>query len=218
MNQAFTEDQLRELEKQLSCPSGEFGVELGKNMNESNAGMIFNSVKFLESNDGDFILELGHGNCVHLSTLLATAEDIKYFGLEISETMLTEARKINADKKGEFNLYDGQSIPYAEDFFDRVLSVNTIYFWTNPNKLIREIERVLKPGGCCILTFVDKDFAQKMPFVRDRFTLYDQADLALLLEDTNLRMVETKEWTDQVKGETGPPIKREYTMIKIKKG
>lgn len=205
------------MEKQLSCPSGEFGIELGKNMNESNAGMIFNSIEFLELKAGDFILEFGHGDCVHLSKLLATAVDIEYFGLEISETMLTEARKINADKEAEFNLYDGQSIPYAEDFFDRVLSVNTIYFWTNPHKLIREIERVLKPDGCCILTFVDKDFAKKMPFVRDRFTLYEQADLALQLEDTNLRMVETKEWTDQVKGETGKLIKREYTMIKIKK-
>ena len=217
MNQEFTEDELRELEKQSSCPSGEFGIKIGKDMNESNMGMILNSIEFLELKNGDFILELGHGNCAHLGELLESAAGIKYFGLEISETMLGEAKKINAEKEAGFKLYDGKTIPYTHSYFDRVLSVNTIYFWTNPTRLINEVERVLKPNGLCVLTYVNKDFAKKMPFVRDRFTLYDQADLAQLTEGSNLKMMESRELTDQVKSKTGEPLDRTYTMTKIKK-
>ena len=43
------------------------------------------------------------------------------------------------------------------------MTVNTIYFWSNPVKLIGEIERTLKLNGICVLTFGDKDFMQKLP-------------------------------------------------------
>ncbi len=217
MNQEFTEDELRELEKQLSCPSGEFGIKIGIDMNESNMGMILNSIEFLELKNGNSILELGHGNCAHLGELLESAAGIKYFGLEISETMLREAKKINSKKEAGFKLYDGKTVPYTHGYFDRVLSVNTIYFWTNPTRVINEIERVLKLKGLCVLTYVNKDFAKKMPFVRDKFTLYDQADLAKLTEGSKLKIMETRELTDQVKSKTGVPLDRAYTMTKIKK-
>ncbi len=216
MKQEFTEEELRELEKQLSCPIGEFGIEVGKNMNESNFGMTINSIDFLELKNKNSVLELGHGNCGHLGELLSSVEGIKYFGLEISETMLNEAKTVNADKEARFEIYDGETIPYSDSFFDRIFSVNTIYFWTNPKGLISEIERALKPNGLCVLTYVNKGFAAKMPFVGDRFTLYDKTDIVKLLEASHLEVVEVKEITNQIKSKTGELITREYTMTKIK--
>ena len=216
MKHEFTEDELRELEKQLSCPNGAFGIELGQNMNESNIGMILSSIEFLELKSLNYVLELGHGNCGHLGKLLDSAKEIKYFGLEVSETMLAEAKKTNAEKRAEFQLYDGETIPYADSFFDRIFCVNTIYFWTNPTVLISEIRRVLKPNGFCVLTYVNKEFAEKMPFVGDRFTLYDKTDIVKLLKDSDLEVVAIKELTDQVKSKTGYSVTRKYTMTKIK--
>src|SRR5690606_41725940 len=76
---------MRELEKQLSCPTGESGLEVAKMMHESNLGMTVNTIDLLEVGDGDFVLELGHGNCAHLELLLKRADDVRYYGLELSE-------------------------------------------------------------------------------------------------------------------------------------
>lgn len=93
----MTEEELRAIEKQLSCPEGELGIRVGYTMNESNIGMTLNSISFLSIKNNDSILELGHGNCGHLSKLIEEAENIHYTGIEISETMHAEAKKINED-------------------------------------------------------------------------------------------------------------------------
>ena len=103
-----------------------------------------------------------------------------------------EAKTMNADKKAVFEIYDGETIPYADSFFDRIFSVNTIYFWTNPIGLISEIRRSLRPNGLCVLTYVNKEFAEKLPFVGDRFTLYDNNDIVKILETSDIEVVDTK--------------------------
>ena len=217
MNQPYTEEELLELEKQLSCPTGAMGIELGNGMHETNIGMTLNSIKFLNLADKNAVLELGHGNCGHLGDILNSARDITYTGLEVSETMWEEARNAPLGHRGEFKLYDGVSIPFPDETFDRVFSVNCIYFWSNPQALMQEIGRVLKPDGCCVLTFVDKDFAQSLPFVRDKFTLYDQDDIARLVGQANLTLVETRKLMNHVKSKTGEMVQRTFTMAKIGK-
>src|SRR5690606_12980542 len=139
--------ELRKLERQLSCPSGKFGLVVGQNMNISNMGMTLSTADLLELEDGNVVLELGHGNCGHLDQLLNKANDLRYFGLEISQTMWEEARRNHFDKLAEFQLYDGVNIPFSDCFFDRFMTVNTLYFWSDPEKLLNEIERILKLGG-----------------------------------------------------------------------
>ena len=217
MNQKLTEQQIRELENQLSCPDGEIGIELGENMNETNFGMTLNTIEFLDLENDNSVLELGHGNCGHLDKLLSMAEEIIYFGLEISETMLNEAQKYNSNKQAEFKLYDGETIPYLDNFFNKILSVNTVYFWANPERLINEIERTLKPSGICILTYANKNFMKNLPFVGQKFTLFDQNEIKKLIKKSNLKIMEAKELTEQVKSKTGEQVERKYTMIKLKK-
>jgi hypothetical protein len=62
----FTKDELKGIEQQLSNPEGEFGVEIAKNMNESNIQMTIDSIKSLILLESDMLLEIGHGNCGHL--------------------------------------------------------------------------------------------------------------------------------------------------------
>lgn len=217
MGSKLTEEQLRELEKQLSCPSGKMGIEVGKTMNESNIGMILNSIEFLELENENSVLELGHGNCGHLDRLLDSAEEIQYSGLEVSEIMLNEAEKANSGRKADFRLYDGETIPYQDKSFDRILSVNTVYFWSNPEKLINEIKRTLKTNGICVLTYVNKDFMKNLPFVGQKFRLFDQNEMEGLAEKSNLKIIEAKKLDEQAKSKTGEQVERKYTMTKLKR-
>jgi len=216
MKNELTEKEIRELEIQLSCPFGEAGIEIGKNLNETNIGMILNSVEFLELRDESLVLELGHGNCGHLDRIIGIAKEIKYYGLEISETMWNESRNRNSTEKAQFEIYDGENIPYNDKFFDRIMSVNTIYFWSNPIKLISEIERTLKPNGVCVLTYGDKEFMEKLPVVGKRFKLYGRNEIKGLVRTTNLEIIDFKDQTEQVKGNTGEVVERRYSMAKLK--
>ena len=52
---------------------------------------------------------------------------------------------------------DGLTLPFWSDSFDRVFSVNTVYFWENPQEQLREMARVLKPHGRLLLGFAWDD-------------------------------------------------------------
>lgn len=205
-----------ELEKQLRCPAGKAGLEVAHMMNESNLGMTLNTIDALDLRDLHNLLEIGHGNCGHLETLLSKAHKLEYVGLDISETMFEEAQRINRDliNKGKisFKLYDGTRIPFDDGTFDRVMTVNTIYFWTDPDEFIREIARILKPGGLCVITYGQKEFMKNLPFVGKHFRLYDNNDVSALIKNSDLNLVEILERTENVRTKTGELVERPYAM------
>lgn len=217
MKNKLTELEIIEIETQLSCPSGENGIEVANKMNDSNIGMTKNSIEFLELEENNSVLELGHGNCKHLKLILNISNGIKYFGLEISKTMWEEAQRLNVNKQAEFKLYNGKQIPFPDNFFNRIFTVNTVYFWSNPKELMQEIERTLKTDGVFILTFADKSFMKSLPFVGAKFKLYDKDDIENLLESSNLKIIDFKNRYDEVKSKAGDMVTRSYTIVKMKK-
>jgi len=208
----MTEAEIREIEKQLSCPSGENGIDVGNRMNELNIDVTKNSIRLLGLKDDDSVLELGHGNCGHLQLILGASNRIKYYGLEVSETMWKEAQKKNPNEQAEFKLYDGQIIPYPDNYFNRILTVNTIYFWSNPEGLISEIERTLKPNGIFILTYADKSFMRSLPFVGEKFKLFDKNDIHKLVEKSNLKIKNFQDEEDEIESKIGDKVSRKYTI------
>ncbi len=170
-------DDLKELAKQLGNPEGEIGIEVANMMNTTNIGMTKHAIESLNLYKNDVFLELGHGNCGHLSFLMEQAENLKYFGLEISELMQQEAINSNQNyienNSARFELYNGTEIPFDNESFDKIFTVNTLYFWQKPDLLLQEIKRVLKPNGIFALTFADKSFMEKLPFTAHGFKLYN---------------------------------------------
>lgn len=217
----MTEEQLREMANQLSCPQGERGLQTGEIMNEVNVGMTSAAIDALEIADGNEVLELGHGNCAHLGKILQKAENIHYTGLEISETMHAEAKSKNeahiAAGQAAYHLYEGESIPFEDDTFDRIMTVNTIYFWKDPAALLREIHRVLKPGGIFALTFAQRDFMQHLPFTKYRFRLYNDADIIELMGETDFQLVDMIGKTEQVRSNAGETVSRDFSVAKMRK-
>lgn len=217
----FTEEQLLEIEKQLSCPEGENGKEMALNMNKGNASMITATIYDLEVQDNDFVLELGHGNCAHLKELMSKASNIRYTGLEISETAFSEAKRINESYINEsgarFELYDGQDIPLPNAVFNRIYTVNTLYFWKQPQDLMNEVYRVLKPGGRFIVTFASKEFLAILPFVGARFEAYDEDQLSLLAMTSGFEIKEIKTISEDAETKTGEKMVRTFHVAILEK-
>lgn len=126
-------------------------------MHKLNIGMTLSSIKALNIQSGDNIIEIGHGNCSHLDTILNTGDDISYTGIEISETMMNEAIRINKavtlSHNINFQLYDGNKIPFPSLNFSTLFSVNSIYFWEDANSLLNEFYRILSIDDICVITF-----------------------------------------------------------------
>lgn len=212
-------EQLKELEKQLSCLSGDNGKEVGKIMNESNMGMTRSAIKYSKFNTDSNVLEIGHGICGHLPELMQHIPLGKYTGIELSETMHLEAKLYNQDivlnEKASFVLYDGSTLPFNDNSFDNVFTVNTIYFWDNPSAFLEEIYRVLKPGAKCVIVFAEKEFMADLPFVGKLFTVYDHVSISDLIDATDFTISSYHQHSDDVKNKVGEEVKRLYAVVEL---
>ena len=72
-------------------------------------------------------------------------------------------------------------ISYGDNCFDKVCSSNTIYFWKNPDQVLRKIHRILKPGGTLLLGFEDRAQLEKRNLDAEVFRFYSAEEMETLL-------------------------------------
>lgn len=218
MDAQFSEEQLKNLAAQLRCPQGETGIETGLNMNTGNQAMISDTLDILNLGPNTDVLELGPGNAQHLAALLEQYKIRSYHGLEISATMCEEAATLNKHIKEtdiRFSCYDGLRLPFENGSFDAVFTINTIYFWEQPQLLLNEIARVLKPGGKLFLTFAEASFMRQLPFVQYGFTLYDTEKVAELIKETKLKIEQEWHKNDFPISKIGTKVARQFIILKL---
>lgn len=215
------QEELQAIASQLKHPTGEKGIEMGNMMNETNINMTYHSIQNLHITAGNTILELGHGNAGHVAFIFEQAENIKYYGLEMSELMFQEARQINrnfvSQKQAFFSIYDGNTIPFQEASFDKIFTVNTIYFWQEPEKLLSEIYRVLKPKGILCITFAEESFMKQLPFTQFEFELYSTEKAEELIAKSEFKIINKETLTEKVKSKTGELVDRAFTTLVLEK-
>ncbi|MFQ5952152.1 MAG: methyltransferase domain-containing protein [Candidatus Omnitrophota bacterium] len=110
-----------------------------------------NPQPFVELKDGETVLDLGCGAGLDLYFYAkAVGINSRAYGLDISEDMVNKA-KDNMEKAGINNveIKSGYSddLPFPENFFDVVASNGIYNLSPNKEKVMREVFRVLKPGG-----------------------------------------------------------------------
>lgn len=210
----------KELACQMACPCGDLGVCLAKEMQQSNCNILkFCLASFPEKPSK--LLELGHGNAAHLDQLYDKNPNLLYFGLEVSETMFFEAAKTNTrwiDKnQAAFAVYDGEHIPFYEKTFDTVFSLNTIYFWKNPVRLLKEIYRVMEDDGTFVLSFCSPECMRKMPYACYGFKLYDIEEWGVFFENEGFYIDETAYLTEPFKINNKYFSSREFVRLLLRK-
>jgi SAM-dependent methyltransferase len=100
------------------------------------------------------VLELGFG---HGSLLFWFRPPTGIYGVELSPLAIAEGKeraKVRSYKEFDFRMplkEDSVSIDHPEDYFDIVINSHTIEHVYNDDKLMREMFRVLKPGGILFL-------------------------------------------------------------------
>ena len=113
------------------------------------------AVRMADLRPSNRILDVGTGSGI---VGLAAASSVKgglVAGLDLSDGLLAEARnkRDTAGMRRRFHLTrgDAESLPYRDAAFDRVLSLFALLHFPHPAVALKEMVRVLKPGGRLVI-------------------------------------------------------------------
>jgi ubiquinone/menaquinone biosynthesis C-methylase UbiE len=99
--------------------------------------------------NGSRLLEVGCGTG-HWSEYFSN-RGFEVTGVDISKEMI-EVAKNKHIAKSQFQVADGENLPFADESFDLAVAVTTLEFTANPEKMVSEMARcVKKPAGKLIV-------------------------------------------------------------------
>ncbi len=157
--------------------------------------MIYRRYAFFRSlSDGD-LLEVGSGQA--LGNELLRSNDRLVVSCDLEPVNVAEAK---ANTAGVFGVADAAYLPFAPRSFDAVAACEMIYYVPDQPAMVREMVRVLRPGGTVFIacanperpSFHDSPHSTRYPSARDLNRLLDDAGLEPVLYgvfplDTSLR-------------------------------
>ena len=140
---------------QCSKPTGWLGRFSLWTMNIRHAKLTDWGLEHVSIKRGDVILDVGCGGGRTVRKLAAVAAEGKVYGIDHSEESVAAARRTNKQEieRGRVEIRQGSvsALPFTGDLFDLVTAVETHYFWPDLPADMREVLRVLKPGGRLVI-------------------------------------------------------------------
>ncbi|HKW00115.1 MAG TPA: class I SAM-dependent methyltransferase [Vicinamibacterales bacterium] len=136
---------------QCQKPTGWVGRLVLWSMNRRHSGVTDWGLAQISIGARDTILDVGCGGGRTLTKLAAAASGGMVHGIDYSAESVDEARRTNREliERGRVRVQEASvsSLPFADGTFDLVTAVETHFWWQDANAGMREICRVLKPGG-----------------------------------------------------------------------
>ena len=137
-------------------PTGIVGRMLGEQMVRQHVPETTWTISLLDLRPDDQVLEIGFGAGRAIELVATQAVNGHISGIDLSQEMVRSATRRNARaiKAGQVTLRQGDvtTLPFANGQFDKVFSIQTLYFWPDLPRALAEIFRVLKPGGVLVIT------------------------------------------------------------------
>jgi ubiquinone/menaquinone biosynthesis C-methylase UbiE len=107
------------------------------------------------------------------------AAGARVIGVDSSDRMLAETRKRFAEKRFETRAGDIESLPLSTAEVDVVLANMVLHHAPDPPRAIREMSRVLKPGGRLVITDADTHTHEWLRTEQhDRWLGFERAEIA----------------------------------------
>jgi ubiquinone/menaquinone biosynthesis C-methylase UbiE len=211
------EETLKAIASQLRMPQGHYGKQVGEKMNAGNVHINNSAIEMLQLMPFNTVLEIGMGNGYFVKDIVSVDPSIRYTGCDFSELMVEEARKLNEKfiKAGqvEFHVASADKVPAADEVFDKVLTVNTLYFWDEPEVVLSEIKRVLKKKGQIVIAVRPKSVMVKYPFVKYGFNTFSKSDLINLLSKNHFEVISILEKEEPEQEVNGEMVKVETLIV-----
>jgi 2-polyprenyl-3-methyl-5-hydroxy-6-metoxy-1,4-benzoquinol methylase len=127
----------------------------------------FTPLMGLDQLAGKRVLEIGCGMGMHSEMLVRAGANLT--AIDISPTSIESSKRRFALKglEGEFCQMDAEHLDFPDDHFDFVWSWGVIHHSAYTGRIVREIHRVLKPGGRAgIMVYATDGMSAYITFVR----------------------------------------------------
>ena len=99
---------------------------------------------------GRTVLEVGCGAGVDLARFARGGANVTGVDLAASAIELAKANFAQQGLQGSFEVADGEHLPFPDNSFDAVYAHGVVQYTADPQRLVSECRRVLKPGGQAI--------------------------------------------------------------------
>ncbi|QED48352.1 class I SAM-dependent methyltransferase [Cytobacillus dafuensis] len=98
---------------------------------------------------GSTICDLGCGDGFGSLKLVELGYSV--IGIDVSEEMILKAKETNTDNSAQFIKGDISVLPFSNHSLDGVMAINSLEWTEHPLFVLKEVQRVVKPGGlACI--------------------------------------------------------------------
>lgn len=176
--------------KNLRKPKGIFGRRVSK-MLENNLGEYAEMRQYLDLWKGMKLLEIGYGPGLGINDILKHNPGILVEGIDFSKLMYKTALKNTRDYRASVRLYHGDfnTRNFSGASFDRVLLMNVIYFWNDPENSLGKIKSLLNPGGKVVIGMASPELLKpRMPEGQKVFHYHSIEGVKNILEGHSLKV------------------------------
>lgn len=169
------------LARQLARPEGFGGRVVGRLMDVANRRPLALSLAALAPRAGDHVLDLGCGTGAAMARIRRTGAIVT--GVDHSATMIAAARRRLASDaafglvRAEQATFD--ALPVATGSVSAVLALNVLYFWHDPDPILAELRRVLRPDGRVVAYVTAAETMRRWRFARAGLHRSVTADLLI---------------------------------------
>ncbi len=138
----------------------------------------------------DFVLDIGCGGGMAIREIAKITTNGFVAGVDYSETMVRQALKHNSSAvcatRVEIKNGSISNLPFKDEAFDKAYAIESFNFWSDPISGLKEVYRVLKPGGLiAVATGWSKEIPNQQKYAamarKMRFPLYSGAEMMDML-------------------------------------
>lgn len=197
---------------QCRKPQGGLGKLVVQDMNESHFQLTSWGLEKVTVNISDTILDIGCGGGRTINRLASKISDGKVYGVDYSKDCVIWAGEFNKNyiEAGKVEIIKASvdDLPFEDNKFNLVTAIETIYFWPDFEKALKEIKRVLKPSGKLLIVnemYSDERFEERNGEFASigNMHIYKPSELRAMLEkagykNVNIDLIEEKNWLRSV--------------------
>lgn len=181
-------------------PTGFWGRLMIRSMNKGHHNITDWALSYFDVQNGNIVLDIGCGGGRTVNKLCTAVGSGKVYGVDYSELCVKKSLELNRKnvlcRKAVIEQASVSELPFEDNTFDKIIAVETYYFWPDKLNDLKEVLRVLKRGGRLMLVFemlFDEQDPDKWTAVEKRLDIQAvrEEDIQNMLCDAGFINIET---------------------------